>query len=579
MSASKPTDVIALTLQAGAGNAPAWAALEVVSVAASANGRDLYTVKQPTGTAGKAIVFNGPVVLEASGYGAGSNRSHVRGLSGAATGEVGPVNASWSLSTSAATKTHRVVGGARAGSYLLEKLGGDTTSGDFGIARLYAAMATTDATGLVENYSPILGTATPGSEPASVDNPHDLEGSDGDTVIVTYNGTSWEIAAVLEFSDAEHGFCRPYEDFDSGDATIRPAGYQKVEGVEAPDAGTASVTNPGFSAKTTDTLAVAKRSGTWTVCYVIRGGDNSLRHAIGSLSANMATSDPTGSVTAVVAIEGDTPSPALTSAGNALGLLGYAGQKVLLREDPANTWEIIAVFGTFAAPHGVATLATALSGSSATVTAYRQESGFTAPTPTTVQNPNGLVAAVGIDVDIAWDGTDWNVIDVRGSAIAIAQLNGALSSSGSATIDNFRWLQGNTESPAPTAASNPYGIDGADNDVVLLTNRSGAWVVVYRFGSSSGGAITPCWITSAASVASESGGDITAQAVTVYLDTKGATDADRIAGTTPVTAYWDDPDNAISISSGKARRGMVALTTLGTLDVVFAGCAQRDFTP
>lgn len=573
---TRPPDFVAVLLAAG-DDAPPHAALEVTSVTVASDKVDIYNVRKPTGDGSKPLVFNGPTAIVAESYGGATNRSHARAICSSSSGDVGPVSGSWSLSTSATTKTHRIVGGGRSGSYQVERLGGGTSSGDFGFARMYSTMADTDAVGYVKEYTPILGTDTPGAAPAEVDNPNDLEGATDDLVIVTLTDDGWAIAAVIEFADAEHGFCRPYEDFDSGDATIRPAGYQKVEGIEAPDAGTTSVVNPGFSATTADTLAVAKRSGVWTVCYVITSGET-LRHGIAALSANMATIDSTGDITGVTVFSGATPT--LTEAGNAAGLLGYAGQFVMIREVSTDTWEIVAVLPYGATPHGIATLTTALTGSSASIDSFRQESGANVGTPTTVSNPGSFVAAVGVDVDIAWNGSAWIVLDVRGSGIALAQLDGSLSSGDStAAISNFRWLQGNTESPEPDEALNTHGISGASGAVVLLTNRPGAWTIAYIFGAASSGGVTPCWITSAATAAPESGGDITAQEVTVYLDTLGATAADRVAGTGGVTAYWDNPDDPINITTGKARRGMVALTTLGTLDVLWASCDERTFTP
>lgn len=537
-------------------------------------------VRQYAASGGAGVVIAGPPGVPNGGYGSAGYHHDIQALcETAVTGDfVGPVAGSWELKKTAPMKLFVVVRHNGDGTAHVNRIDNIGAVGDFGFARLYSTLADTDAVAYVKEYSPIQGTATPGAAPAEVANTNDLEGSTDDVVIVTLTGSGWVLAAVLEFSDAEHGFCRPYEDFDSGDATIRPAGYQKVEGIEAPDAGTTSVTNPGFSATTGDTLAVAKRSGVWTVCYVIRGGDDQLRHGIAALTADMATSDPTGSLTGATALHGSNPT--LTAADNTEGLEGFAGQFVLIREIATDDWAIVAVLPYGATPHGIATLTTALTGSSASVDNWRQESGANVGTPTTVSNPGSFVAAVGIDVDIAWNGSAWVVLDVRGSGIALAALNGSLGSGdASATIDTFRWLQGNTESPVPTSALNTYGIDGADNDVVLLTNRSGAWTVAYRFGAANSGGVTPCWITTAAIAAPESGGDITAQEVTVYLDTLGATAADRVAGTSPLTAYWDNPDDPINITSGKARRGMVALTTLGTLDVLWASCDERTFTP
>lgn len=144
-------------------------------------------------------------------------------------------------------------------------------NGNYGVARLNEAMADTDTEVDIVGYTAIIGTQTPGEEPAEVGNPNELIGDTGAIVIVTLTGSTWVIAAVLEFGDAEHGFCRPYADFDDTATDIRPAGYQSVEGVDAPDDATESVSNDGFTATTNDTLAVAYRSGSWQVCYVIPG--------------------------------------------------------------------------------------------------------------------------------------------------------------------------------------------------------------------------------------------------------------------------------------------------------------------
>jgi hypothetical protein len=102
---------------------------------------------------------------------------------------------------------------------------------------------------------------------------------------------------------------------------------------------------------------------------------------------------------------------------------------------------------------------------------------------------------------------------------------------------------------------------------------------LYAAGESgASGAVTPCWITTGAAKATTSGTTITCTTATVYLDTIGSSDAQRVPASAGETAYWDDPASAIQIASGKARRGYVVRTSLGTLDILWVGCKEYTWS-
>lgn len=479
---SAPSEWVAVVLSSG--TAPARAALEVVSVAVATNGADLYTVRQPTGNAAKTLLFNGPTPLAAGVPGSASNRSNVRGLANVTSGEVGPVNASWTLQNTASTKTHRVIGGARSGSYRLERIaGGGGSSGDFGFARLRYELLTTDATQQIEDYTPILGSSTPGPEPATVANPNALAGAEDATVVVVLTPSGWAIAAVIDFRDAEHGFCRPYADFTSGDTTVQPVGYQSVEGVEAPASGSASLSNAlGFAATTEDTLAVAKRSGVWQIRYVIPGGSDARPVGVCKIGIDYSLGNPPdagdienfayliGSGSAPTALEN--PTPVSYSAGDTLLLVKIDSDWVIRYAIPK---------GSGPTRHGVATLTSALSSSGdGAVGSYRPEEGAALPAPTTASNPHSLTGQSGDDVDVTWTGSAWAIVAVRRGSErrhGVATLSAALTTSGTATVTNYRPEEGNA-SPAPTTATNPHSLAGASGEEVDLTFDGTSWIVV-----------------------------------------------------------------------------------------------------
>jgi hypothetical protein len=70
--------------------------------------------------------------------------------------------------------------------------------------------------------------------------------------------------------------------------------------------------------------------------------------------------------------------------------------------------------------------------------------------------------------------------------LAVAQLNGTLSGGGTATIDNFRVLNGATPDPLPTSALNTYALSGADNTYGLLRLVGTDWVLVALMTGSGG---------------------------------------------------------------------------------------------
>ncbi|QDV78094.1 hypothetical protein [Botrimarina mediterranea] len=274
-----------LTLRNDAGEtAPAFAISEVsdaapvlyeISTGSDIAADSVLVIRKPTGTG--RVVAVGPAAIEDDRFGKGFTGDCFVRFTGSdpSPGDIlYATSGSWAVSASGTGTGVTVAGDIRdMGSYKIVRveIGATAQQGDFGIATLNEALLTSDTEVDIVGYTPVLGTSTPGSEPATVGNVNDLEGDSGATVIVVSTGSGWQVAAVLalESQDAEHGFCRPYADFTDSDTDIRPAGYQSVEGVDEPDDSTTSVANDGFSATTSDTLAVAYRSGEWQVRYVI----------------------------------------------------------------------------------------------------------------------------------------------------------------------------------------------------------------------------------------------------------------------------------------------------------------------
>ncbi|MGL4513835.1 MAG: hypothetical protein ACRCT8_12150 [Lacipirellulaceae bacterium] len=167
---------------------------------------------------------------------------------------------------------------------------------------------------------------------------------------------------------------------------------------------------------------------------------------------------------------------------------------------------------------------------------------------------------------------DWSIYMEGGDPVMLAELSANLTTGmTSVAITAVEVLAGEAPSALPTTALSTAKT-GTSGDIVALKKDGANWRIAKVWKR--GGALTPCWVTDGCSKASLSGGNITAQTVTIYRDELGAGPANRVKSATGETAYWDDPASGISLSSGKMRRGYVVVTSLGTLDVMWVGCKE-----
>lgn len=188
--------------------APAFGIAEVADAGAVAeaggavDGQSTLVIRKPTG-AGRVVAV-GTADVEDDRYGtAFTGDAFVRftGTDPSPGDTLYATSGSWALSAAGTGTGVTVAGDVRdMGAYKIVRveIGPQIPQqGDFGIATLDEALLTTDTDVDIVGYTPVLGTSTPGTEPATVGNVNDLEGDDGATVIVVSTGDGWQVAAVL----------------------------------------------------------------------------------------------------------------------------------------------------------------------------------------------------------------------------------------------------------------------------------------------------------------------------------------------------------------------------------------------
>lgn len=113
---------------------------------------------------------------------------------------------------------------------------------------------------------------------------------------------------------------------------------------------------------------------------------------------------------------------------------------------------------------------------------------------------------------------------------------------------------------------------GSPGEPELLIERTAGNTLRFVGASS----YTPCWVVSAVAEAQIAGGVITCSTVSVKRHLLGAGPDERVASANVETAYWDRPNEGWSLGTGKARLGLLAQTTLGTLDLIWVDCQEFD---